>query len=65
MKRYINASKGQTEKLHDLIMILMRNGIDEHEMFEFFLDQMTSEQCYKMLLQMAHECDIDLSGYDL
>lgn len=62
MKRYINASVGYTEKLHKLINHLSYEGVDEHTMLEFFFDNLSSEQCYKMMLQLADECDIDVEG---
>lgn len=63
MKRYVNASIGQTEKLHDLVAYLSQEGIDEHEMLMHFFDNLPSSQCYDMLIQLAEECYIDLEDF--
>ena len=60
MKRYVKAAKGRTEQLHDLVDYLSREGLDEHEMLMFFFENLPSDQCYKMMVQLAGECDIDL-----
>lgn len=65
MKRVVKASNTMTvtEKLHKLVDFLQEEGVSEHTMLEFFFDNLYSEDCYKMMIKLADECDVDLDDF--
>lgn len=67
MKRIIRASKelGATERLHRFIDNLQDEGVDEHSMFDFLLDNMTSEEGLKLMKKLADLSDVDYSEWGL
>lgn len=47
----------------ELIRYINREGVSEHDLIEFFYDNISSTEMIKMMKQLADECDIDLDEF--
>lgn len=66
MKRVVRAAtESKAEKLHKLIVYMNSEGVDEHEMFLYFLDRLPTEQSIAILEDYAALSDLDLVEADL
>lgn len=63
MKRYIRSSTSKTEKLRRMIDFLSEEGVDEHTMLSFLIDEMTSDEGIEKMTKLADECDVDLEEF--
>lgn len=63
MKRYKKDTIGKAHLLSLLIDYLQDEGISEHTMLEFLIDDMLSEEGIEKMKRLAEECDVDLEEF--
>lgn len=63
MKKFIKSSTSNTRKLHQMIDFLSEEGVDEHTMLSFLIDEMTSDEGIEKMKKLADECDVDLEEF--
>ena len=63
MKRYKKDTIGKAHLLSLLIDYLQDEGVTEHTMLSFLIDEMNSEEGIEKMQKLAEECDIDLEEF--
>ena len=61
MKKVIKASaSSKAARVHEIIDILIKEGCDKDEIFEYFLDRLTSDEALDILKDYADICGVYL-----
>lgn len=61
MKKFIKASaSSKAARVHEIIDTLINEGCDKDEIFEYFLDKLTSDEAIAILKDYADICGVDL-----
>ena len=63
MKKIIKASaSSKAARVHEIIDTLIQEGCDKEEIFEYFLDRLTSDEAIDILKDYADTCGVNLEG---